>query len=91
LRCRFVALAFLSLLLACSRSGDLLPGLGINGDEVSVSGLSAGAYMAGQLHVAHSKQIVGAGIVAGGTREALWERHKSRLAFPAGLPFFGGE
>ena len=25
------------------------------------------------------------------TREALWERHKSRLAFPAGLPFFGGE
>jgi poly(3-hydroxybutyrate) depolymerase len=66
LRCRFVAFAFLSLLLACSRSGDLLPGLGINGDEVSVSGLSAGAYMAGQLHVAHSKQIVGAGIVAGG-------------------------
>ena len=34
--------------------------------ETSVSGLSAGAYMAGQLQVAHSKQIVGAGIVAGG-------------------------
>ena len=63
---RLVALAFLLVLLACSRGGDALPGLGINVGETSVSGLSAGAYMAGQLQVAHSKQIVGAGIVAGG-------------------------
>jgi poly(3-hydroxybutyrate) depolymerase len=63
---RLVALAFLSVLLACSRVGDALPGLGIEVAETSVSGLSAGAYMAGQLQVAHSKQIVGAGIVAGG-------------------------
>ena len=63
---RLVALAFLLVLLACSRGGDALPGLGINVGETSVSGLSAGAYMAGQLQVAHSEQIVGAGIVAGG-------------------------
>ena len=24
------------------------------------------------------------------TRDALWKKHKSRLAFPAGLPNFGG-
>ena len=63
---RLVALAFLLVLLACSRGGDALPGLGINIAETSVSGLSAGAYMAGQLQVVHSEQIVGAGIVAGG-------------------------
>ena len=66
MRVRLVALAFLLVLLACSRGGDALPELGINVGETSVSGLSAGAYMAGQLQVAHSKQIVGAGIVAGG-------------------------
>jgi poly(3-hydroxybutyrate) depolymerase len=63
---RLIALAFVLVLLACSRGGDALPGLGINIEETSVSGLSAGAYMAGQLQVAHSEQIVGAGIVAGG-------------------------
>ena len=66
MRVRLVALAFLLVLLACSRGGDGLPELGIDVGETSVSGLSAGAYMAGQLQVAHSKQIVGAGIVAGG-------------------------
>ena len=66
MRVRLVALVFLSILLACSRGGDALPELGIDVAETSVSGLSAGAYMAGQLQVAHSKQIVGAGIVAGG-------------------------
>lgn len=34
--------------------------------HVSVSGLSSGGYMAGQLHVAFSEQIDGAGIVAAG-------------------------
>ena len=66
MRVRLIALAFLSVLLACSRGGEALPGLGIDVAATSVSGLSAGAYMAGQLQVAHSKQIVGVGIVAGG-------------------------
>ena len=34
--------------------------------QTSVSGLSSGAYMAGQFHVAFSDSLVGAGLVAGG-------------------------
>ena len=34
--------------------------------EVSVSGISSGAFMANQLHIAHSAGIVGAGVIAGG-------------------------
>ena len=34
--------------------------------STSVSGLSAGAFMASQFHVAHSRHVVGVGIVAGG-------------------------
>lgn len=46
--------------------GDELPRLGVDLAATSVSGLSSGAYMAGQIELAHSKDIVGAGIVAGG-------------------------
>jgi poly(3-hydroxybutyrate) depolymerase len=55
--------------LLCASPGlcaDALPGLGTALDETSVSGLSSGAYMAGQLELAHAENIVGAGIVAGG-------------------------
>src|SRR4029450_5297438 len=58
--------SFSLILVACSPAGEALPQLGLDVDETSVSGLSAGAYMAGQLQVAHSSHIVGAGIVAGG-------------------------
>jgi len=34
--------------------------------EVSVSGISSGAFMANQIHIAHSAGIMGVGIVAGG-------------------------
>ncbi|HEX6014765.1 MAG TPA: hypothetical protein VFY87_23830 [Geminicoccaceae bacterium] len=34
--------------------------------RVSVSGISSGAFMANQLHIAHSSEIMGAGLVAGG-------------------------
>ncbi len=47
-------------------AAEALPQLGIELDKTSVSGLSSGAYMAGQIEVAHSKDIVGAGIVGGG-------------------------
>ena len=66
MRARRVPLALLLILVACSPRGEALPRLGLDLDETSVSGLSAGAYMAGQLQVAHSSHIVGAGIVAGG-------------------------
>jgi poly(3-hydroxybutyrate) depolymerase len=65
-------LAALTLLLcagplangACA--AESLPKLGAELTATSVSGLSSGAFMAGQIQVAHSKDIVGAGIVAGG-------------------------
>jgi poly(3-hydroxybutyrate) depolymerase len=43
-----------------------LPALGANLEATSVSGLSAGAFMASQFHIAHSRNVIGVGIVAGG-------------------------
>ena len=63
------AAAFVTALALWPRTGaaaEALPKLGADLAQTSVSGLSSGAYMAGQIHVAHSKDIVGAGIVAGG-------------------------
>jgi hypothetical protein len=66
-------------------AAEALPPLWITLDATSVSGLSAGAYMAGRIELAHSKDIVGAGIVAGGPF-ACAETASSRL-FPIwGLP-----
>ena len=53
-------------LLACNSQDAALPNLGVDLNATSVSGLSAGAYMAGQFQIAHSRMVVGAGIVAGG-------------------------
>jgi poly(3-hydroxybutyrate) depolymerase len=61
-------------------AAEALPKLGADLAQTSVSGLSSGAYMAGQIQVAHSKDIVGAGIVAGGPY-ACAESAASRL-FP---------
>ena len=63
-----------------ARAAETLPQLGADIDQTSVSGLSSGAYMAGQLQLAHSRQIVGAGLVAGGPY-ACAESASSR-AFP---------
>jgi hypothetical protein len=38
----------------------------VDPDAISLSGVSSGGYMAQQYHVAHSKQIMGVGIVAAG-------------------------
>jgi len=40
--------------------------LQINTNAITVSGLSAGAYMAVQFHVAYSSQVNGSGVIAGG-------------------------
>lgn len=55
-----------SLAAACSETVAPLPNLGADIAQVGVSGLSSGAYMAGQYHIAHSNTVSGAGIVAGG-------------------------
>jgi len=43
-----------------------LPALGADVAQITVSGLSSGAFMATQFSVAYSASIAGAGIVAGG-------------------------
>lgn len=56
----------LASLAAVSAPAEPLPALGADAGQVSVSGLSSGAFMAVQLQVAYSRSIVGAGVVAGG-------------------------
>lgn len=43
-----------------------LPSFTVKPNGNSISGLSSGAFMTVQLHVAHSKSFVGAGVIAGG-------------------------
>ncbi len=60
----------LILLLGCGEKPHTpsveLANFKIDPDRISVSGVSSGAYMAGQLHLAHSSVFGGLGIVAGG-------------------------
>jgi poly(3-hydroxybutyrate) depolymerase len=59
-------LAGLGVSSGLSAASEPLPALGIELDATSVSGLSAGAYMAEQIELTHASHLVGAGIVAGG-------------------------
>ncbi len=64
-----VSIVAASLLAACGSNEPAKtsrPEFNIDLTRVSVSGVSSGAYMAGQLHVAHSSLFSGAGLVAGG-------------------------
>jgi poly(3-hydroxybutyrate) depolymerase len=63
------SLLVLVLLAGCrpeSASVAALPALDARLDETSVSGMSSGAYMAGQFQIAHSSVVIGAGLIAGG-------------------------
>jgi poly(3-hydroxybutyrate) depolymerase len=57
--------AWLVAVRLCAAS-EALPALGAEPSGVTVSGLSAGGYMAVQVHVAHSSRVAGAGVIAGG-------------------------
>ncbi|KAJ8034857.1 hypothetical protein HOLleu_21871 [Holothuria leucospilota] len=63
-------LPFLVLLFALEGTSNALTSplgsYGADADQVSVSGVSSGAYMAVQVQVAFSKTIMGVGVVAGG-------------------------
>lgn len=52
--------------VAQSQALSRLPALGLQRDAVTVSGLSSGAYMAGQFGVAYSASLSGAAVLAGG-------------------------
>ena len=61
-----LAAAALLLRSAAGHATEPLPALGVDESQTSVSGISSGAYMAGQFHLAFSTTVVGAGVVAGG-------------------------
>jgi poly(3-hydroxybutyrate) depolymerase len=51
---------------AGAQAADPLGRFPIDPAQVSVSGISSGAFMGNQLHIAHSAGIMGAGMIAGG-------------------------
>ena len=63
-----MAMATLGLVLlgGCEEPGHRLPAAEARLDQTSLSGISSGAYMAGQFQMAHSRDVVGVGILAGG-------------------------
>ena len=56
----------LLLLWACAAQAQVVSLPAMRAGQVSVSGLSSGAYMAVQFEVAYSRTVMGAGIIAGG-------------------------
>ncbi|MCL2644374.1 MAG: PHB depolymerase family esterase [Betaproteobacteria bacterium] len=52
--------------LTAAHATEPLPALNADPQKLTVSGLSSGAFMAVQFHVAHSAQVHGAGVLAGG-------------------------
>lgn len=58
--------AFQAAPLRAEQDVAKLPQLAADMTQTSVSGISSGAYMAGQFQIAHSKIVVGAAIIAGG-------------------------
>ncbi len=62
----FVIFIGLSVWHSGSNAASRLPALNVDINQSSISGVSSGAYMAVQFHVAFSSNLIGAGIVAGG-------------------------
>jgi len=89
------ALAALLALLtgASAQAADPLPRLRILPGSLTVSGFSAGGYMATQYQVAYSKDVIGAGIVAAGpwfcAQASLWRAREHCLAGSAAGPEIG--
>jgi poly(3-hydroxybutyrate) depolymerase len=65
----FATLRVLALLTAfgsCAQAAEKLGAFPVDPAQVSVAGLSSGAFMANQLHIAHSAGVMGAAMIAGG-------------------------
>jgi poly(3-hydroxybutyrate) depolymerase len=63
--CATFLAASLALAVAAS-AAERLPALAVDLEATSVSGISSGGYMAVQFHVAHSRLVRGAAVIAGG-------------------------
>jgi poly(3-hydroxybutyrate) depolymerase len=64
--CVTASAGLLALLAACRSDVPDLPAVRARLDGTTVSGVSSGAYMAGQVHLAHNSIVTGAALVAGG-------------------------
>lgn len=62
----FSLIGALALSHGLAAEAPSLPAYGADLSQTSVSGLSSGAFMTAQLHVAYSSLFVGAGVIAGG-------------------------
>ncbi|MCI0655287.1 MAG: hypothetical protein L0Y39_12560, partial [Methylococcaceae bacterium] len=67
-RQRFLAALVISAVFSVSRADEVNPLAGYAADitQTTISGLSSGAFMTTQLHVAYSRYFSGAAIIAGG-------------------------
>jgi len=87
---RFIAVITAGLLAAILAAGTgaaarELPALAADPLQTSVSGISSGAYMAGQYQIAHSATVIGAAIIAGGPYGCAEARYGSYLPGPIRL------
>jgi hypothetical protein len=60
------ALALLPALFGAAQAAEKLSSFPVDPTQISVAGISSGAFMANQLQVAHSADIMGAAMIAGG-------------------------
>jgi poly(3-hydroxybutyrate) depolymerase len=60
------SLCVLAACIACVAAQTGLPQLNIDKSSITVSGISAGAYFASQMHYAFSSLVKGSGVIAGG-------------------------
>lgn len=71
-------------------AAERLPAYGADISQTSVSGVSSGAYMAVQFHVAYSGTVVGAGVLAGGpyhcAEGSLWTALRRCMRRKAEIP-----
>lgn len=88
---RSVLAAVVALAAAGAHAAVPLPQLGLDAAQTTVSGLSAGGFMAVQLHVAYSATFkTGAGVVAGGpfycAEGSVLNATGRCMASPSGIP-----
>ena len=60
------ALALSAAFIASAGAAEKLGAFPVDPAQVSVAGISSGAFMANQIHVAHSADVMGAAMIAGG-------------------------
>jgi poly(3-hydroxybutyrate) depolymerase len=70
-------------LSACRKDSQPLANVGARIEETTVSGLSAGAYMAGQFQMAEARIVRGAGLIAGGPYGCADSTHADQMPGPA--------